>query len=79
MHFLRCNYNRNNLVGVFLKETDELIGTIYSYDENIAAKVGFISYCFGSKFWEMVIPLKRLRLFCSMALMKSVITISQSL
>lgn len=57
----------------------KMFGTIYSYDENIAAKVGFISYCFGSKFWEMVIPLKRLRLFCSMALMKSVITISQSL
>ena len=57
----------------------KMFGTIYSYDENIAAKVGFIFYCFGSKFWEMVIPLKRLRLFCSMALMKSVITISQSL
>ena len=54
----------------------KMFGTIYSYDENIAAKVGFISYCFGSKFWEIVIPLKRLRLFCSMALMKSVITIS---
>lgn len=57
----------------------KMFGTIYSYDENIAAKVGLISYCFGSKFWEMVIPLKRLRLFCSMALMKSVITIPQSL
>lgn len=37
--------------GVFLKESDILIGTVYLYDENICAEVGFISYCFGSKFW----------------------------
>lgn len=38
-------------MGVFLKENDSLIGTIYLYDENPAAGVGFISYCFGSGFW----------------------------
>lgn len=37
--------------GVFLKENDVLIGTVYLYDENAKADVGFISYCFGSKFW----------------------------
>ncbi len=37
--------------GVFLKESNVLIGTIYLCTENVAADVGFISYCFGSKFW----------------------------
>lgn len=37
--------------GVFLKEGNTLIGTIYLCDENKNAKVGFISYCLGSKFW----------------------------
>ena len=37
--------------GVFLKENDTLIGTIYLYDENAKAEVGFVSYCFGSRFW----------------------------
>ncbi len=37
--------------GVFLKENDALIGTVYLYDENKQAQVGFISYCFGSKYW----------------------------
>ena len=37
--------------GVFLKENDTLLGTVYLQDENANAKVGFISYCFGSKFW----------------------------
>lgn len=37
--------------GVFLKKNDALIGTVYLYDENASADVGFISYCFGSKFW----------------------------
>ncbi len=47
------HYNRNECYwGVFLKENDVLIGTVYLYDENVAAEVGFISYCFGSKFWR---------------------------
>ncbi len=37
--------------GVFLKEKDTLIGTVCLCDENAAAQVGFISYCFGSEFW----------------------------
>lgn len=37
--------------GVFLKKDDDLIGTIYLYPENVNANLGFISYCFGSKFW----------------------------
>lgn len=37
--------------GVFLKNSDILIGTVYLYDENVKAEVGFVSYCFGSKFW----------------------------
>ncbi len=46
------NYNQNECYwGVFLKENDTLIGTVYLYDENTAAEVGFVSYCFGSAFW----------------------------
>ncbi len=46
------HYNQKECYwGVFLKENDVLIGTVYLYDENAAAEVGFISYCFGSKFW----------------------------
>lgn len=46
------HYNQNECYwGVFLKENDELVGTVYLYDENASAGVGFISYCFGSKFW----------------------------
>lgn len=37
--------------GVFLKENDILIGTVYLQDENVNAEVGFLSYCLGSKFW----------------------------
>lgn len=37
--------------GVFLKENNVLIGTIYLYTENSNAKLGFISYCLGSKYW----------------------------
>lgn len=37
--------------GIFLKERDVLIGTIYLCDENENANVGFISYCLGSKYW----------------------------
>lgn len=45
-------YDQNECYwGVFLKENESLIGTIYLYDENPAAGVGFISYCFGSGFW----------------------------
>lgn len=45
-------YNQNECYwGVFLKENDVLIGTVYLYDENVGAEVGFISYCFGSEFW----------------------------
>lgn len=46
------HYKQNECYwGVFLKENNELIGTVYLYDENAGAEVGFISYCFGSKFW----------------------------
>lgn len=46
------SYKQNECYwGVFLKENDVLIGTVYLYDENAGAEVGFISYCFGSKFW----------------------------
>lgn len=46
------NYNQNECYwGVFLKENDTLIGTVYLYDENVSAQVGFVSYCFGSTFW----------------------------
>ncbi|MDE5670486.1 MAG: GNAT family N-acetyltransferase [Eubacterium sp.] len=46
------HYKQNECYwGVFLKENNELIGTVYLYDENASAEVGFISYCFGSKFW----------------------------
>ncbi|MGN0532448.1 MAG: GNAT family N-acetyltransferase [Eubacterium sp.] len=45
-------YNQNECYwGVFLKNSNELIGTIYLYDENASANVGFLSYCFSSKFW----------------------------
>lgn len=45
-------YNKNECYwGVFLKKNDVLIGTVYLYDENVKAEVGFISYCLGSKFW----------------------------
>lgn len=37
--------------GVFLKDKKTLIGTIYLYAENENANLGFISYCFGSKYW----------------------------
>ena len=37
--------------GIFLKENDVLAGTVYLYDENAGAEVGFISYCLGSRFW----------------------------
>ena len=48
----QADYDKNECYwGVFLKENDELIGTVYLYDENAKAEVGFISYCFGSKFW----------------------------
>ena len=44
-------YNQNALYwGVFLKENDDLLGAVYLCDENSHAEVGFISYCFGSKF-----------------------------
>lgn len=46
------SYKQNECYwGVFLRENNELIGTVYLYDENAGAEVGFISYCFGSKFW----------------------------
>lgn len=38
-------------MGCVFKRNNELIGTVYLYDENAVAQVGFISYCFGSKFW----------------------------
>lgn len=45
-------YKKNECYwGVFLKEDNTLIGTIYLYPENINANLGFISYCFGSRFW----------------------------
>lgn len=48
----QADYEQNECYwGVFLKENDVLIGTVYLYDENTAAEVGFISYCFGSAFW----------------------------
>ena len=37
--------------GIFLKENNVLIGTIYLCDENSNANLGFISYCLGSKYW----------------------------
>lgn len=37
--------------GIFLKENDALIGTVYLYPENKNADVGFLSYCLGSKYW----------------------------
>ena len=46
------HYEQNECYwGIFLKENDLLIGTVYLYDENTGAEVGFISYCLGSKFW----------------------------
>lgn len=45
-------YDKNECYwGVFLKENNSLIGTVYLYPENTNANLGFISYCFGSKFW----------------------------
>lgn len=37
--------------GAFFSDSDTLVGTVYLYDENARAEVGFISYCFGSRFW----------------------------
>lgn len=37
--------------GVFLKENQTLVGTVYLCDENKNAEVGFLSYCLGSEFW----------------------------
>lgn len=46
------HYRQNECYwGIFLKGNDLLIGTVYLYNENAGAEVGFISYCFGSKFW----------------------------
>lgn len=37
--------------GIFLKQSDELVGTVYLYPENTEAELGFISYCQGTKYW----------------------------
>lgn len=38
--------------GIFLFDSDTLIGTVYLYPENKKAEIGFLSYCLGSKFWK---------------------------
>lgn len=37
--------------GIFLKDTDELIGTIYLYTEGEIALIGSVSYCIGKTWW----------------------------
>lgn len=38
--------------GIFLSDSDTLIGTVYLYPENKKAEIGFLSYCLGSQFWK---------------------------
>lgn len=46
-------YKKNDTYywGIYLKSSDELIGTIYLLTEGSIAKVGSISYCLGYNFW----------------------------
>lgn len=46
-------YKKNDTYywGIYLKSSDELIGTIYLLTEGCIAKVGSISYCLGYNFW----------------------------
>lgn len=46
-------YEKNDTYywGLYLKTTNELIGTIYLLTDDIAAKVGSISYCLGYNWW----------------------------